>query len=130
MSQFFHGFAEARHGWNIPCNGERRAEGGIEGSGAGSGSCGGGSCACAAADAQGLDRRADRARLAPSTGNVGNMWDRVKEKVETGQAPNVVIDLQYSGTSEEALRRQFADWPIEGLGDVLIVRPDGTIAEL
>ncbi|MBW6494007.1 MAG: hypothetical protein K0B16_05535 [Burkholderiaceae bacterium] len=68
--------------------------------------------------------------LAPSTGNVRNIWDRVKEKVETGQAPNVVIDLQDSGTSEEALRRQFADWPIEGLGDVLIVRPDGTIGEL
>ena len=68
--------------------------------------------------------------LAPSTGNVRNIWDRVKEKVETGQAPNVVIDLQDSGTSEEALRRQFVDWPIEGLGDVLIVRPDGTIGEL
>ena len=68
--------------------------------------------------------------LAPSAGNVRNIWDRVKEKVETGQAPNVVIDLQDSDASEEALRRQFADWPIEGLGDVLIVRTDGTIGEL
>lgn len=68
--------------------------------------------------------------LAPSTGNVRKVWDRVNEKVETGQAPNVVIDLQDSGISEEALRRQFADWSIEGLGDVLIVRPDRTIGEL
>jgi hypothetical protein len=38
--------------------------------------------------------------------------------------------LQDSGADVDALRRQFADWPIEGLGEVLIVRPDGTIGGL
>jgi hypothetical protein len=54
----------------------------------------------------------------------------VEEKVKKGQAPNIVIGLQDSGADEEALRRQFADWPIRGLGKVLIVRPDGTIGGL
>lgn len=67
---------------------------------------------------------------APSTDNVRRIWERVKEKVERGQASNIVIGLQDSGADEEALRRQFAEWPIDGLGEVLIVRPDGTIGGL
>lgn len=67
---------------------------------------------------------------APSTDNVRRIWERVKEKVDEGQASNVVIGLHDSAASEEALRRQFADWPIHGLERVLIVRPDGTIGEL
>ena len=43
MIQFFRGLAEARHGWRIPCHGDARADGGVEGSGAGRGSSGGGS---------------------------------------------------------------------------------------
>jgi filamentous hemagglutinin len=56
---------------------------------------------------------------APSTDNARRIWERVKEKVEEGQAPNIVIGLQDSGADEEALRKQFADWPIEGLDNVL-----------
>jgi hypothetical protein len=67
---------------------------------------------------------------APSTDNVRSIWERVKKKVEDDQAPNIVIGLQDSGADEQALRRQFADWPIEGLREVLIVRPDGTIGGL
>ena len=67
---------------------------------------------------------------APSTDNVRRIWERVKEKVERGQASNIVIGLQDSVADEEALRRQFAEWPIDGLGEVLIVRPDGTIGGL
>jgi filamentous hemagglutinin len=68
--------------------------------------------------------------FAPSTDNVRRIWERVEEKVKKGQALNIVIGLQDSGADEEALRRQFADWPIRGLGKVLIVRPDGTIGGL
>lgn len=67
---------------------------------------------------------------APSTDNVRSIWGVVKEKVSKGQASNIVIGLQDSGADEAALRRQFADWPIDGLGEVLIVRPDGTIGGL
>ncbi len=64
---------------------------------------------------------------APDTNRVRNIWGAVKEKVEKAQANNVVIGLQDSDVDEEELRQQFADWPIEGLDDVIIVRPDGTI---
>lgn len=67
---------------------------------------------------------------APSTDDVRSIWSVTKEKVDKGQAPNMVIGLQDSGANEEALRRQFTDWPIEGLVNVLIVRPDRTIGEL
>ena len=64
---------------------------------------------------------------APSTDIARNIWSEVQGKVQPGQANNVVISLQDSDVQEEALRRQFADWPIEGLGEVVIIRQDGTI---
>ncbi len=67
---------------------------------------------------------------APTTDNVRRIWERVKEKVDDGQAPNVVIGLQDSAADEDMLRKQFADWPIEGLDEVLIVRGDGTTGRL
>ncbi|MDF0602994.1 hypothetical protein P1J78_19800 [Psychromarinibacter sp. C21-152] len=67
---------------------------------------------------------------APSTDHSRRIWERVQEKVEAGQAPNIVIGLQDSNVEEDALRQQFENWPIEGLGDVIIIRPDGTIGRL
>lgn len=64
---------------------------------------------------------------APETSSVRNIWSEVRGKVESGQTNNVVIGLQDSDVDEQALRQQFEDWPIEGLEDVIIVRPDGTI---
>jgi hypothetical protein len=66
----------------------------------------------------------------PTTGNPRNIWKTVKEKVEEEQTRNVVIGLQDSDVDEEALRRQFSDWPIEGLKDVMIIRPNGEIGRL
>ncbi|MCA0908210.1 hypothetical protein LCM27_17560 [Ruegeria marisrubri] len=67
---------------------------------------------------------------APSTDHPRRIWERVQEKVEKGQTANIVIGLQDSSVDEDALRQQFENWPIEGLGDVLIIRPDGTIGRL
>lgn len=67
---------------------------------------------------------------APSTDRARNIWSEVKGKVEKDQAANIVIGLQDSDVDEGALRQQFENWPIEGLGDVIIVRPDGTIGRL
>ncbi|MCV2883066.1 phage minor head protein [Actibacterium sp. XHP0104] len=67
---------------------------------------------------------------APSTDHPRRIWERVQEKVEKGQAANIVIGLQDSSVDEDALRQQFENWPIEGLGDVIIIRPDGTIGRL
>lgn len=67
---------------------------------------------------------------APSTGRARNIWSEVKEKIDDGQTANVVIGLQDSNVDEDALRKQFENWPIEGLGDVIIIRPDGTIGRI
>lgn len=67
---------------------------------------------------------------APSTSTARNIWDTVKEKVENEQASNIVIGLQDSDVDEGALRQQFENWPIQGLEDVIIIRPDGTIGRL
>lgn len=67
---------------------------------------------------------------APSTSIPRNIWHTVKGKVENEQAANIVIGLQDSDVDEDALRQQFENWPIEGLGDVIIIRSDGTIGRL
>ena len=67
---------------------------------------------------------------APSTDRARNIWSEVKGKVEKDQAANIVIGLQDSDVDEGALRQQFENWPIEGLGDVIVIRPDGTIGRL
>jgi len=67
---------------------------------------------------------------APSTDRARNIWSEVKGKVEKDQAANIVIGLQDSDVDEDALQQQFENWPIEGLGDVIIIRPDGTIGRL
>jgi SPP1 gp7 family putative phage head morphogenesis protein len=67
---------------------------------------------------------------APSTDLPRNIWSEVQGKVEKGQTNNVVISLRDSGVQEEALRRQFEEWPIEGLREVIIIRRDGTIGRL
>jgi SPP1 gp7 family putative phage head morphogenesis protein len=67
---------------------------------------------------------------APSTDVPRNIWSEVQGKVERGQTNNVVISLRDSDVQEEALRRQFEEWPIEGLREVIIIRRDGTIGRL
>jgi len=67
---------------------------------------------------------------APSTNIPRNIWSEVKEKVVKGQANNIVISLKDSIVEEEALRIQFEAWPIDGLGEVIIIRKDGTLGRL
>ncbi|UWQ63825.1 minor capsid protein [Leisingera caerulea] len=67
---------------------------------------------------------------APSTDRARNIWSEVKDKIDEGQTANIVIGLYDSNVDEDALRQQFLNWPIEGLGDVIIVRRDGTIGRL
>ncbi|MCA3642475.1 MAG: hypothetical protein IOC63_11555 [Methylobacterium sp.] len=67
---------------------------------------------------------------APSTDVPRNTWREIQRKVESGQTNNVVISLRDSDVQEEALRRQFEEWPIEGLREVIIIRRDGTIGRL
>lgn len=67
---------------------------------------------------------------APSNDRARNIWSEVKGKIDRGQTENIVIGLYDSNVDEDALREQFEKWPIEGLGDVIIIRSDGTIGRL
>lgn len=67
---------------------------------------------------------------APSTDVPRNIWREIQRKVEKGQTNNVVISLRDSDVQEEALRRQFEEWPIEGLREVIIIRRDSTVGRL
>lgn len=64
---------------------------------------------------------------APSTDVPRNIWSEVQGKVQRGQTRNVVISLRDSDVQEATLRRQFEEWPIEGLREFIIIRQDGTI---
>ncbi len=67
--------------------------------------------------------------FAPSTSSARNIWSVVKEKVRSGQTSRVVLNLNDSGVSLEALKKQFSDWAIEGLEDVILVK-DGKVFHL
>jgi hypothetical protein len=62
--------------------------------------------------------------------NVRNAWSEVRRKPRAGQTQRVVINLQDWGGDLDALRRQFADWPIQGLKEVKAVTADRSIVEI
>jgi Contact-dependent growth inhibition CdiA C-terminal domain/Pretoxin HINT domain len=62
---------------------------------------------------------------APSTGNVRNIADVVKGKVDSGQANNIVVNLADSPTTSAALQVQLANYPIPGLQQIIIIDKSG-----
>lgn len=59
---------------------------------------------------------------APSRDKPRSIWDTVVEKVTDEQASRIVLNLDDSKVSIEALRAQFAAWPVEGLQEIIVVR--------
>jgi Domain of unknown function (DUF4157)/Contact-dependent growth inhibition CdiA C-terminal domain len=59
---------------------------------------------------------------APTTSTSRSIWSVVKGKVESGQASRIVLNLDDSAVSLEALAKQFSTWPIEGLVDVIVIK--------
>jgi len=64
---------------------------------------------------------------APETSNVRNIWSTVDGKVQAGQTNSVVINLADSNASVEALQTQFANYPIDGLKQVIVIDKSGNI---
>ncbi|WP_259779854.1 CdiA C-terminal domain-containing protein [Aestuariispira ectoiniformans] len=67
---------------------------------------------------------------APETSSPRNIWKVVNNKVTSGQADNIVLNLADSDIDIEVLRRQFDDWPIDGLNDLKIISSDGYLGNL
>ncbi|MBI4678497.1 MAG: hypothetical protein HY748_13035 [Elusimicrobia bacterium] len=66
----------------------------------------------------------------PATGNERNIWGVVKDKIiQKKQGRGVVLNLDDSAVSLEALRSQFSRFAIEGLESVLVVK-NGEIVPL
>lgn len=64
---------------------------------------------------------------APSTSNARNIATLIeRSKVATGQADRIVLNLDDSAVSLDALRKQMTDYPIPGLKEMIIVK-DGTV---
>ncbi len=71
------------------------------------------------------DRRVEGkifAVYSPSTGSVRNIWTDSQGNVLSGQADRLVLKLEDSTVSIEALKQQFAEWPIEGLNEIIVLR--------
>jgi len=63
--------------------------------------------------------------------SVRNIWSEVEEKViERRQTQRVVLNLEDWRGDMQALRRQFADWPIPGLKEVKAITADGDIVQI
>ncbi|MCA9678021.1 MAG: hypothetical protein H6708_29605 [Kofleriaceae bacterium] len=66
---------------------------------------------------------------APTTPSARNIWTNVGEKVAVEQARRIVLNLADSGVDLAALRKQFAEWPIVGLEQMLAIK-DGVVTQL
>ena len=64
---------------------------------------------------------------APTTKSPRNIWFTVSEKVKKEQASRIVLNLNDTEVGVDALRSQFASWPVDGLQEILVVRGDQVI---
>ena len=58
----------------------------------------------------------------PTTTNVRSIWDTVRGKVESGHATKIALELSNSRVDVAKLAQQFAESPIAGLEQVVVVR--------
>jgi hypothetical protein len=65
--------------------------------------------------------------MAPSTSNARNIaWRIKKEKVDRGQADRIILNLDDSAVTIEAMKKQILDWPIPDLKQVIAIK-DGKV---
>jgi hypothetical protein len=63
--------------------------------------------------------------------SVRGIWSYIKEeKLEKGQTTRVVLNLQDWGGDIAALRKQFHDWPMAGLDEILVIMKDKSVFHL
>lgn len=73
----------------------------------------------------------DAASPVKPTKSVRNIWSYVEEKVvEYEQTQRVVINLEDWRGDLSALRKQFADWPMENLKEVMAITPGGEVVQI
>lgn len=58
---------------------------------------------------------------APKTSNPRSIWTAVKKKVNDEQTNNVVINISDSSVNIGTLKTRFAQFPIDGLENVIVI---------
>jgi hypothetical protein len=66
----------------------------------------------------------------PETVNTDAIWNEVKKKILEGQADRIIINLEGNAADLGALRTVFANYPIRGLQELLLVVEGGGVAHL
>jgi hypothetical protein len=61
---------------------------------------------------------------------VRGIWSEVSQKVDEQQTQRVVLNLQDWRGDLVALRKQFDDWPITGLKELVAVTPGHAIVQI
>ncbi|MEU5950110.1 hypothetical protein ABZ793_31830 [Micromonospora sp. NPDC047465] len=57
------------------------------------------------------------------------VWSAVKRKVDDAQTQRVAVNLRDWGGDLTALRKQFHDWPVPGLEELVAITRSGTIVQ-
>ncbi len=61
---------------------------------------------------------------------VRGIWTQHKIKVDDGQTQRVAVNLEDWRGDMAALRKQFADWPVQGLKEVKGITHDGDVVQI
>jgi hypothetical protein len=62
--------------------------------------------------------------------SVRNVWSEVRKKIDGEQTQRVVLNLRDWGGDLGALRKQFDDWPVDGLRELATVTSAGAIVQI
>lgn len=62
----------------------------------------------------------------PSSSNPRNIASSIENKIRSGQTDRIILNLDDSSVSIEALQEQFKTYPIEGLQEIIIIK-DGKV---
>jgi hypothetical protein len=59
---------------------------------------------------------------APTTDKPRNAWSEMKRSVDAGQADRMVLNLEESPISLDAMKQQLQSYPIDGLREVIVIK--------
>lgn len=65
-----------------------------------------------------------------SNKSVRNIWTEVKGKIDAKQTERVVINLKNWDGEISSLQKQFTDYPVEGLKELMIIDENNIVAHI
>ena len=62
--------------------------------------------------------------------SVRNIWSEIKAKIDAKQTERVIINLKNWGGTISSLQKQFTDYPIENLKELMIIDKNGIVSHI